>query len=202
MRRACLRAIAIPLVLLPLGWPAATTAQLPAAKMIGDSSSVAADDFRPIVGTWKLTSYTRLELDTNTIEHSYGEHPTGYVRYTSSGTIVLAIARDDRKPAERVPSADEDAIAAERAQFFHDEYGVPPSSARTLPNRTYVGTYNIDGNKIIYHIDSAWVPAWNGSNQVRYFTIEGKKLTIKSEPRKSLVDGKNVISIAIFEKSE
>jgi hypothetical protein len=37
----------------------------------------------------------------------------------------------------------------------------------------YSGKYRIDKNKIIINVDIAWDESWNGTEQVRYYQIEG-----------------------------
>ena len=39
----------------------------------------------------------------------------------------------------------------------------------------YGGTYMIAGDKVIHHIDIAWNNARLGSDQVRFFKLEGEK---------------------------
>jgi hypothetical protein len=48
----------------------------------------------------------------------------------------------------------------------------------------YAGTYRIEGNKVIHHVLAAWQPDWIESDQIRYFEISDKNLTIKSAPAK------------------
>ena len=37
----------------------------------------------------------------------------------------------------------------------------------------YSGEYRTEGNKIIINVDIAWDEAWTGSEQVRYYRIDG-----------------------------
>ena len=47
----------------------------------------------------------------------------------------------------------------------------------------YSGKYRTDGNKIIINVDVAWDETWTGSEQVRYYRIDGDKLYIESAPQ-------------------
>ena len=44
----------------------------------------------------------------------------------------------------------------------------------------YSGKYRIEGDQWIASIDTAWNPAWDGSEQVRSFQIAGNRLTVTS----------------------
>jgi hypothetical protein len=139
-----------------------------------------------IVGTWKLVSRSVIDLGSQRTLYDYGERPTGYVVYTPGGYMALFVAADAQKPPELPRSA--------------GDAGEAPA-ASPAP-RTYVGTYRVDAGRLLYHIDSAWLPAWNGSDQVRFFRIEGKRLTITSEPREEPGFRSNVVSVSTFERTE
>jgi hypothetical protein len=55
---------------------------------------------------------------------------------------------------------------------------------------------------VIHHILTAWRPEWIGGDQIRYFEINGKNLTIKTAPIKSQLTGKDVVSTLTFERVE
>ena len=44
----------------------------------------------------------------------------------------------------------------------------------------YSGRYRIEGNQWITSVDTAWNPAWDGTDQVRTFQIVGNRLTVTS----------------------
>jgi hypothetical protein len=47
----------------------------------------------------------------------------------------------------------------------------------------YSGKYRTDGNKIIIKVDIAWDETWNGTEQVRYYRIEGDRLYVEAVPQ-------------------
>jgi Lipocalin-like domain len=53
----------------------------------------------------------------------------------------------------------------------------------------YAGTYTIAGDKVVHHIDIAWNNARLGSDQVRFFTLDGDRLILTTERNKSPIDG-------------
>jgi len=52
-----------------------------------------------------------------------------------------------------------------------DGYVSYSSDGRTMV--AYVGSYRIDGDKVIHHIDISWNRHWTGTEQVRVFKIKG-----------------------------
>jgi hypothetical protein len=43
----------------------------------------------------------------------------------------------------------------------------------------YSGKYHTEANKIIINVDIAWDESWTGTQQVRYYKIEGDELHIE-----------------------
>jgi hypothetical protein len=51
-----------------------------------------------IVGVWKLTSFTRKDVQTGQVTKVFGEQPVGYLTYTKAGRIFAFLVGTDRKP--------------------------------------------------------------------------------------------------------
>jgi hypothetical protein len=144
----------------------------------------AADD-SPIVGTWRVTSYSTLTLDTNEITRPNGENPLGFIQYSPGGHMVVVLSsREQKKPAGAVYT-DAERVEAHKSIFA-----------------AYAGTYRIEGNKVVHHVVAAWLPHWVGTDQVRFFDINGKNLTIKTAPFAFSQTGKQTVSTLTFEKIE
>jgi hypothetical protein len=164
----CLGALALVLALPPICWPAY------------------ADDRKiPIVGTWQVTSFALLELDTNKTSRPFGENPNGYIQYSPSGHMVVFLQSGNPKRPGNFPYADSDRVDAHRSIFG-----------------AYAGKYTVEGDKVVHHIVASWRPEWNGTDQTRYFTIEGNKLTIKTAPQKATVAAGETVSTLTFDRVE
>jgi Lipocalin-like domain len=61
----------------------------------------------------------------------------------------------------------------------------------------YEGTYTIDGDKVIHHVDISCT--YTGTDQVRFFKVEGDTLTIRTAPNKSPIDGREGVGILVWE---
>ena len=56
------------------------------------------------------------------------------------------------------------------------------------------------GNKVVHRVVASWNEAWTGTDQVRFFELDGKKLKISTAPNVNLRDGRRTVSTLTFEK--
>jgi hypothetical protein len=108
--------------------------------------TAAQDVSSSIVGVWKMTSFTRKESATGKIVKSYGERPAGIVIYTKGGHFAAFVAGQERKAPAKADPTD-----AERIELFKSMYG-------------FGGTYKVDGNKLVTHLETSWIQAWTGTD--------------------------------------
>lgn len=136
----------------------------------------------PLLGTWKLKSYTREVAATGERYNERGEHPNGYLSYGADGRMYAIITWDKRAaPHDVVPTNEE------RVELH-----------RTLVS--YAGTYTMDAEKVIHHVDISWNQTWTGTDQVRFYKLQGNTLTITSAAAPSPTDGQLGRSILVWEK--
>jgi hypothetical protein len=57
----------------------------------------------------------------------------------------------------------------------------------------YAGTYTLDDEKLVHHIDASWNQAWTGTDQVRFYNLDGDVLTITGAPAKDPHTGQEVV---------
>jgi hypothetical protein len=138
-----------------------------------------------IVGTWKLTSFARKEVATGKIAATYGEHPAGYAYYTKGGHFLIFAVAQDRKRNEKVAAPTD----AERIELFKSMFA-------------WGGTYKIDGNKIIFDVDIAWVQSWVGTTRTYQVEMASNKLTVTTPPFKSTLDGQDIVVVTTYERAE
>jgi hypothetical protein len=138
-----------------------------------------------IVGVWKLKTFDRKVLSDGKITKPFGEHPTGIVIYTKGGHFTTFAAGDNRKAPSKPDPTD-----AERVDLFKTMYG-------------YGGTYKIEGNKLVGHLDTSWIEAWTGTDRPpAVIEISGKQLTLTSSPLKSVLTGEDIVTISFWEQVE
>ena len=112
------------------------------------------------VGAWKLVSCIFEDVQTKERTLPYGEHPKGYAILTPEGRLMALITAEGRT----VPHTGEDRDAAFRSAA------------------AYSGRYRVDGNQFVTTVDIAWNEAWVGTDQVRFFRMEGDRLYIQTPP--------------------
>ena len=135
-----------------------------------------------IIGTWKLQSYVREVLATGKRYNQFGEDPDGYLGYSPDGRMYAIFVRHDRiRPDDVVPT---------------DEEGVKLLGTMVA----YAGTYTLEQGRVVHHIDVSWNQAWTGTDQVRFFELNGQTLTITTAPYKSYHDGQDGRSILVWRK--
>ena len=55
---------------------------------------------------------------------------------------------------------------------------------------------------MIHHVDISWNGARTGTDQVRFYKIEGDTLTIRTAPNKSPIDGREGVGIIVWGKGQ
>jgi hypothetical protein len=111
-----------------------------------------------LLGMWKLESWHTEFKATGEKKRFFGERPNGYLVFTPEKRVLGLLTAEQR----RRPKTDDDRVAA-----FWSMVG-------------YSGTYRVENDKWIMKIDVAWNESWTGTEQVRFFKIEGDALTVTS----------------------
>ena len=136
----------------------------------------------PVIGTWKLQSYVREVIATGHRFNQFGEQPEGYLGYAPDGRMYAIFVRSERAaPRDVVPT---------------DEEGVQLLGTMVA----YAGTYTLRQNSVVHHIDISWNQGWTGTDQLRFFELDGDTLTITTAPYKSYYDGQEGRSILVWKK--
>jgi hypothetical protein len=136
----------------------------------------------PLIGTWKLQSYVREVLPGGERVSQFGDHPDGYLTYTADGRMHAILIMDKRAPPREVVPTD-----AEKSRLFASMV-------------SYAGTFAVEGEKVVHHVDISWNQAWTGTDQVRFFKLDGDRLTITTAPARSPLDGKEGRSVLVWKK--
>ena len=148
--------------------------------IVPGTTALAADN--PLLGTWKLKSYMREVAATGERYNERGEHPSGYLSYSADGRMYAIITWDNRITPHDVVPTDQ-----ERIKLFGSMI-------------SYAGTYTLDAEKVVHHVDISWNQNWTGTDQVRFYKLEGNTLTITSALAKNFTDGREGRSILVWER--
>ena len=109
-----------------------------------------------LVGIWKLVSFDVEYQESGKRQALFGTSPRGYIIFTPEGRMMTLITSEGRKPGEAIE---------QKAELF-----------RTM--MSYTGIYKLDRDKIITKIDISWNEAWTGTNQERFYRLNGDRLEI------------------------
>lgn len=119
-----------------------------------------------LVGTWKLVS--AMEITGGESRDAFGRDPTGFLTYTNDDRMIGMISHGERKPLSTPDYIG--APPAERAEAF----------ATFL---AYAGTYKLEGNRVIHHVEASWLENSVGTEQVRSIVkLEGDQLLLRTPP--------------------
>jgi hypothetical protein len=110
-----------------------------------------------LIGSWKLKSF-QFEFENKERENVYDE-ASGFLIIGSDGRLTAILADNARKPDD-------------------------PEASLFQRMMAYSGCYRIQGDDtVVIDVDFAWHPSWLGSEQTRYFKIDGDTLSIVSSPQ-------------------
>jgi hypothetical protein len=136
-----------------------------------------------ILGSWRMTSWVTRDVATGERRDALGQNPRGAVVYTPE-RVTFLILKNNRKPPERLPPSDEEKIVLYDTMF------------------AYSGSYTVEPDRVIHHVDMSWNEAWSGTEQVRYCTIDEHTLTYTSPPAKNPFDGREVVHEVTWEREK
>jgi hypothetical protein len=146
----------------------------------GAAISAEDDDRDDLVGVWKLQSFSLQVLGERPRE-IFGTNPQGYLILTAEGRMMTIVTRADRKPATTVE---------EQAALLQSMVA-------------YSGRYTVEGNRLITRPDVTWNEIYSGTEQVRYYSLNGETLALTTAPQPSgVLPGKKVIATLTYEREK
>jgi hypothetical protein len=133
-----------------------------------------------LLGTWTLVALTRTLVATG---KDVPDHPRrGYITFAPGGRMMTILVWADRDaPAGEVPT-DIERIALHKSVI------------------AFAGTYTIHPDRLVFDVDISWNESWTGSEQVRFCSLAGNRMTLRTEPHKSATDGEDSVFTQTWEK--
>jgi hypothetical protein len=122
-----------------------------------------------LAGTWTLVAADVVHPDGSRA-HDYGDAPKGRLMIDRAGRYSLQIFRSDR------PRFGNPAKAKGTAQEYR---------AAVMGSSTHYGTLAVEAGKhqLVFHIEAASFPNWEGQVQTRTFELHGDTLSYRVPPR-------------------
>ncbi|MGH8595803.1 MAG: lipocalin-like domain-containing protein [Gammaproteobacteria bacterium] len=140
----------------------------------------------PFVGAWRLREACALTDDGTRTPSPLGERVQGQIMYDAAGNMSAQLMAVDR-PRFSARTPDETPAAEFKAAF--------------LSFTSYWGTYRIDeaARTVTHTVIGASAPSWPGSEQLRYYELNDRLLTLKTPPIRGR-DGVKQVQMLVWEK--
>ena len=133
---------------------------------------------KQLVGSWRLTSWV-IQVVAGEATEPFGPNPKGRAVFTPNGYAAFIIVGANRKPATN-----------------NDE-----TAALLKSLLVYTGKFTIDGDKFTTKVDMSGNELLTGQDQVRFFKLEGDRLSIRTaEQVSSVFAGKKVVGTLTWER--
>ncbi len=140
-------------------------------------------DPKLLIGTWKQMAGFVRDADGGPERSNLSKAPNGFMSFMADGRMVNLTVDSSRKAAEHNPPTE-----AEAAHLH-----------RTLIG--YAGTWRIDGNQVFYDLDVSWNQSWTGTEQMRYWRLEGADtLHVSTAEMMNPLTGKMSVFRLVFER--
>lgn len=135
-----------------------------------------------LVGAWTLKSESREILATGEKASLLGAHPSGTLVYTVDGRVMAMVLSDGRKKPAAPPASDGEAVALFRTMV------------------AYAGRYTVTDDRILHHVEQSWNETWTGTDLVRFYRLDGNRLTLTTAPAPNPRDGALSVSTLVWER--
>jgi len=142
-----------------------------AALLACFSFQVIAGSSQILVGSWRLISSEGHGADGRVV-YDQGKDPDGRVMFDSSGRMSIHLTN-----ANRPNFASGDFLRPTQKECldaFKSYFG-------------YFGSYTLDeeSETVTFHVEGAAYPNYVGTDQIRYYTIKGDRLILRTPPERT-----------------
>jgi len=126
-----------------------------------------------LIGTWKLVEWT-FTVDDSRPTRPWGGNPAGIITYTADGRMSVSLMSLGRPaaPTRTLSAAPVDIRAAAAAGYL-----------------SYTGSYSIENNDVLHHIELSLMPNWVGRTERRHIewiaTDDGHDLVLSTPPTRT-----------------
>ena len=118
------------------------------------------DSQTKLIGIWKVVSFDVEDKESGYRKPFYGDaNPNGYMIFTPEGRVMVLLVSEQRESGQ----TDEEQALLLRTML------------------SYTGFYRFEGDKFITTVDVSWNESWTGTDQVRFYTLDGNRSDIMTE---------------------
>jgi hypothetical protein len=127
-----------------------------------------------IVGGWDLVSFVS-KLEDGSIEYPLGPQAKGIIMYTEFGSMAAALWRPGR------PHVGVQVGSIPKLPFPRNIIPALKYVAGLRSYISYMGTYEIKGDKVFHHVKASLFADWVGTDLIRRYIHEPPLLTLIAE---------------------
>lgn len=136
-----------------------------------------------ILGTWRMLAWKRTLVPTGEQSDAIGPDPFGYINYAPDGRLMVFVLKSNRRKPKSTPPTTDEKIALFDSLF------------------AYVGTYQVESDRVIHALDGSWNETWTGTTQTRMLSFENGKLIYTTLETVDPMDGKLCTYRVEFERA-
>ena len=136
-----------------------------------------------LVGTWRMLSWKRVLVPSGEESDALGPSPFGYINYAPDGRLMVFVLKSDRPKPRSIPISPQDKIALFDSLF------------------AYVGSYEVEADKVIHTLDGSWNESWTGTKQTRLLSFDGERLVYTTPEAVDPMDGRLCTYRVEFERA-
>lgn len=131
----------------------------------------------PLVGAWRLLSAYAEIAETGRRQDLLGPDPRGWVLFSADGRMAGVMTAGGRRSPRK------------SGDYEH--------AFTTLV--AYAGAVRLVGaGRFVITVDTAWQPDWVGTDQFRYFRIDGDRLTVRSDEMRLPAYGDRLLTMVLL----
>ena len=131
------------------------------SALVLSAGAAFAEGAKDLVGTWQLVSNVVTKSDGSKTDQ-FGPNPHGILYFESNGHYVLSIMRDGLP--KFAGKGRENGSADENKSVVQGSI-------------SHFGTYSVDGDKIVFNVEHATFPNWDGTSSKRPYKIAGDEMS-------------------------
>jgi hypothetical protein len=136
-----------------------------------------------IIGNWRTVSWTRKLVATGEESDALGPNPFGYINYGVDGRVMVFVLKGERVKPKSNPPTDGEKVALFDSLF------------------AYVGTYEVQSDRVVHTLDGSWNELWTGTQQTRLLAFDNDRLIYTTPEILDPISGELCTYRVVFERA-
>lgn len=136
-----------------------------------------------LLGTWRMLAWKRILVPSGEESDALGPSPFGYINYAPDGRLMVFVLKSGRPKPRTTPPTAEEKIALFDSLF------------------AYVGSYEVQADRVVHTLDGSWNELWTGTTQTRWLSFDSAHLIYTTPETVDPMDGKRCTYRVEFERA-